>query len=1121
VRWARPAQLPDPAARLVVVEASAGTGKTFFLEHRLADLIVAGGATLDQVLVVTFTEKATRELRGRIRELLGAIAAARADTAAPGAPAWIIDDAVRARLDDAAVAFDRAPIHTIHGFCQRILVEDAFAGRRLFDQTQVPDEAAFDDAFYAVLRERYARDPADLPALAAWLRSGRSVERLRTLLLGCLRADAPIAPAFAADAFTAAVAAARAAWTAAGPAADWLGSLGLHGSTVKAAHGWLAPVERAVAGDARDAFDTLARLDAARTSKNEPVLLGLSDKVLPAMRKARVPAIAELGAALARLAALGAFDAAIASHLLPPVLDRIGADKAERGQFDYQDMLRLVHAVLVDPERGPALAARLRRRHPWALIDEFQDTDPVQWEIFRRVWAAPAAPDGVPGGLMIVGDPKQAIYGFRGADVHTYLRAREELRAAGATEVVLGVNRRSTPELVEAVNALLVPGPLQEPFFTGGIAYDRPVTAAGDVVAPDLGAPVRVLELAAPNGDGLAALRARIGDEIEALLAGCPPWQRAGVPQPITLADIMVLTRSNRESAEMSRALRERGLPCTLLQAEQLFEQIEASDLADLLDAIAAPRDRSRRLRAWATAFFAVPWDGLGVLAGAPDDHPLVEPLFAWSAIAQRRDYERLFARILDDTRYAERALLDPGGERAIANTLQVIELLVAEVSRARGEIHELVRRLRRWIADGGMDRPDDRDVQRIETDADAVQVMTIHRAKGLEAPIVFLYGGTSAGGGQRQVQTFHDGAARAVAVGKLDDELGRKVKDSDAAENQRLAYVALTRAQVRLYLPRYPKLKDGVMYRAIDAALARVAARGQAAGFAFEPVVTPAPPAPPPDDALVDLIPPPPPPAAPPALVLEPARTGRAIVSYSRLAHRAAGGAEAIDLDELERDGDAGPAVVLPPDELPGGIATGLFVHEVLEHVDPAAAAAEPDPQRWARAPEVERVFRAAAHRHAIDERHLAHARRIVHRTLTTPLDLGDELALPALAQARDVAREIEFVYPIGRGAPGAGLVRGVIDLLVRWDDRLWIADYKTDILTAPTRAAARVRIRERYEIQARLYGLAAARLVPPAQIGGLLYWFVRDHVVVALPCGADELAAWQGWLEQVEVAA
>jgi exodeoxyribonuclease V beta subunit len=1141
VRWPRPAALPDPGARRVVVEASAGTGKTYFLEHRLADLVIAAGATLDQVLVVTFTEKATRELRARIRDLLDRMARAADDVAAPDEPAWVIDDAARARIADAALAFDRAPIHTIHAFCQRVLIEDAFAGRRLFDQTQIPDEAAFDDAFYAVLRSRFAVTADDLPALRAWLRAGKSVEALRVLLLDCLRADAPIAPAFAPVSLAAAIAEARAALTAAGPAETWVAGLDLHHSTKRSIAGWIAAVVAGFDATGGDPFADVAALDDAREK-----LAKLAEKTLPALARARPPALVALGAALGRaLDACVPFEAAIAAHLLPPVLERIGVDKRERGQFDYQDMLKVVHEVLCDPERGPVLAARLRRRHPWALIDEFQDTDPVQWDIFHRVWNAAAdGPD--PGGLMIVGDPKQAIYGFRGADVHTYLRACRELRDAGAAEVVLDVNRRSSAALVDAVNRLLVPGLGQDPFFTGGITYDHPVRAAGDVDAAALGEPIRVLEAAATNGDAAPvapdgrpgrpdlrtdapatpsqALLAAMGDEIEQLIDGDHVWHRRGERRVIGPGDVMVLTRSNGEAAEAADALRARGLPCTLLQAERLFAQLEACDLADVLDAVAAPRDRSRRLRAWSTAFFAVPWDALAALGDAPDDHPLVEPLFAWSALAQRRDYERLFARLLDDTRYAERALLAPGGERAIANTQQLIELLLREVARARGEVHELVRRLRGWIADGKMDRPDDRDVQRIETDVDAIQVMTIHRAKGLEAAVVFVFGGTGTPP-SRAVATFHDDRTqgRAAAVGKLEGPLKDKVRAGEAAENQRLAYVAMTRAQVRLYLPHYPKVAERQMYRPIQDAIDRTRQRRDTAGFAAESIGGGAGRAPADAGALAELVVPPLP-AAPPAVPsLGGLRAGRAVVSYTRLAHdTAASGTTALDPADFDRD-EAAPAITPPPDHLPGGAATGLFVHEVLELVDVESAADDVDPEVWAARPEVAEVFAAAARHHAIAPRHLPHARAIVHATLTRELDLGDGRVLPPLHRATHRAREIDFAYELP-GARGRGFVRGVIDLIVKWDDRLWIADYKTDLLPpalapAALRKAAAQKVADRYEVQARLYGLAAAKLVPRARIGGLLYWFVRDQVVIARPCDGDALADWGRWLERVEV--
>jgi exodeoxyribonuclease V beta subunit len=183
IRVARPASLPEASDRLVVVEASAGTGKTYFLEHRVVDLIL-NGAELGQILLVTFTEKAVAELRMRIRDVLDRLARATTDDG----HGWLIDDTARARLRAAVTAFDHAPIFTIHGFCHRILVEDAFASSRLFDQTQVTDEVAFDAAFSALLREQFARVSPDKELLEAFLASGRKVDRLRELLLSCARA---------------------------------------------------------------------------------------------------------------------------------------------------------------------------------------------------------------------------------------------------------------------------------------------------------------------------------------------------------------------------------------------------------------------------------------------------------------------------------------------------------------------------------------------------------------------------------------------------------------------------------------------------------------------------------------------------------------------------------------------------------------------------------------------------------------------------------------------------------------------------------------------------------------------------------------------------------------------
>ena len=1123
---ARPAALPPAGATLVVVEASAGTGKTFFLEHRVADLILAG-AELAQCLVVTFTDKAVAELRLRIRDLLDRLA--RMPAGAPPADAaahWRIDDDARRRLRAAVTAFDAAPIYTIHGFCHRILIEDAFSARRLFDQTQIADEVAFDAAFTALLRERFAHKAPDRELLAAFLEtrtaSGapRTVDALRALLLGCVRADAelrrPIDPgavraafgqlqaAFGSEANRAAVVAVDRRWTP-----DWL-------DQITAA---LATCD----GDA-----ATPRLLAAIDLLREP-----AEKL--ASRAAKLPP--DVARAVQAVAATSSLDEAIAAQMLPPILARIGDDKAEHGQFDYDDMLELVWAALTGP-RQAELASRLRERSPWAMIDEFQDTDPVQWNIFRTVWMHPSA-----RGLTIVGDPKQAIYGFRGADVETYVAARDEMMRAGATRVVLDVNRRSTEPLVAAVNQILI-GTLALPLLSGKITYDEPVRASGDVVSEDVRPPVAVFQLQS-SGKGQtdanrAALCGAIGEAIAGLRAAPPAWSARGVPRPFALGQVMVLTRSNRESAEVAGALRARGIPCALVEPERLFKTREASELACVLAAVAAPRDRSARMRALRTRFFDVAWAELMQVVDAPDHHPLIARLFDWAQLAQRRAYEALFRRLVEDSRFAERALVLGGGERALTNTWHLIELLLAEVARSRSDLHELAAQLRRWIADDA-GHPDERDVQRAETDADAVRVLTIHKAKGLEAPYVFLFGGLT-GGPKTAVHTLRDATGRALVVGKA-DPVTQQLLDAEAdAENQRLAYVALTRAQVRMYLPVYGEnvLGKTAMYQPIQRSVVPwLAPRAQTGRALFEVIAVPVggpPAAPAPGDALADFAAPPPPPPAELA-PLPASRAGLLMLSYTRLAHDASavaiaaspGDALAIDPAEFDVDDSAGE---VGPADLPPGASAGLLLHDVLEIADLALARRAPDAETWAREPEVATQLAQKARERGIAEVALPHAAALLHRTLTAPLQLIDGTTLPALVDAVGFAREVEFGYPIPAApiTPAAtatrGLVKGFIDALVAWDDELWVLDYKSDLLAGDDlAAAARRRVHERYAVQARLYAIAADRMRGsmrgsirgPRRLAGLLFVFVRHAIVVPVPIAEDAIAVWTAWLAEV----
>ncbi len=487
-RWYRPRSLGAPEAARIVVEASAGTGKTWFVTRRVVDLLLTTDATIDQIVVVTYTEKATAELRLRLRELLTRMVHGAPEPMPAGAgpdEAWILDDDRRARLRAAVEGFDAAPISTIHGFCQRVLTDESFAARRTFDQVQVPDDAALRAAFIAALRERFARAPEERELLRAYLETGASVERLFAAVLAVYRSGAELGPS----------------------------------------------------GD------------------------GPGPRLVEAM--------------------------------LAEVLARADRAKQRGGQIDFQDMLRLTAAALTG-DGGDALARKLATRLPWALIDEFQDTDPLQWQIIDRVWGqAPAR------SLTVVGDPKQAIYSFRGGDVHTYLTATSSLVARGATQIDLAVCQRATAAMVASVNHLVT---TPASIFTGGIRYDRPVTATGQVeLRWDDGEAVSPLALLPVEVKGADEIRRfltdAVADEIARLMIA-PARQLVGTlrgeARPLRPADILVLTRTNAESLAVAAAIRARGVPCALAQAEYLFSTIEARDVLDLLEAspgraIAAP----------------------------------------------------------------------------------------------------------------------------------------------------------------------------------------------------------------------------------------------------------------------------------------------------------------------------------------------------------------------------------------------------------------------------------------------------------------------------------------------------------------------------------------------------
>jgi exodeoxyribonuclease V beta subunit len=1062
-RYARPEALDRISIRgHAVVEASAGTGKTYALEHMVLELLLVARARIDQILAVTFTEKASRELSDRVRSKLEEILLGTwsdAPASVPDARCWRIDEPARRSVEQALFSFDTANISTIHSFCQRVLTDHAFAHRRLFDQVQIAEGEAFADAFRMALREDFARDPNLRPWLELWLRKAQSVDTLEKLLLRCSRVRGATRPQL--------------------------------------------PEEQLA-----EAAALLATGLEPRDAQGIPVSL----------------------------------EAVVAQLFLPRVLARARERKELGGEYDFDDMLALVAEGLEGP-RGGELAAALRRRYRYALIDEFQDTDDIQWRIFRKIFFE----SGSGNPLFVIGDPKQAIYAFRGADVETYLAARDEIVGSGGSLVPLTENHRATPRLVEACNTILDQS-AKPPFFTGAIRYTDPVAAANSEFAlvDGGGKEVAPIHLFCPDSaekqiraDPLKQILARrIAREIGALLGENAPLRlargRRSPPVPVRPPDIFVLTRTKEDGYTVGDHLRAARIPHVYFKQEGLFQRDEARDILDLLRAIEDPHDRSRRFHAWLTPFFGLTLLDLESSDDLEGGHPLLQRLFDWKALADARDFSRLFSRILEESGLVLRELFLKENERALTNYLHVFDVLLEEAGRSKGTLADLTRALSAYIREELLPEGFDTNVQRLESEKDAVQIMTIHKAKGLEAAVVFVFGGFSRSQGDA-VKTYHENGRRFAYVGS-DAPRGIKeaIQREADEEDQRLLYVALTRAKARVYLPYFAPGKAKPFsfhgpYSQLNKSLARLIGSARdpklSRWFSFEDV--------PCDEDEPEVV------AAaaadlsswrPPGNLLarrdlsekfretRSRHAGFVVASYTGL--KAGAGYQAPE-DPLEDAADEPVSDLFgirPPEELPGGRASGVFLHTVLEEIPLESLAAGAPFAQWKADQEVERVFRMALRRYGRDPRHLEHSQRLVHTALTAPVLLPGGGRIEGLCRASRTLREVEFLYPIPENdhprlsaeiarAPGLerfrirrGFVRGFVDLVFEHEGLTYFLDWKSDSLPRWDPALLTAHVERNYRLQAKLYGLALVKMLEvhdrsayEKRFGGFLFCFLR----------------------------
>ena len=1140
-----PMRFPLYGERLI--EASAGTGKTFTLAALYLRLLLGHGPAdgagtpcaharplqVPEILVVTFTEAATEELRGRIRRRIHEARLAFLRQDAQGDPLLtqllqeVADPAAAARqLLDAERQMDEAAIFTIHGFCQRMLRQNAFESGALFASELLTDESLlrlqavrdyWRSEFYGQSRSlieslwRIWKSPAALlDELSGWF-TNSELQLLPALPEESLAAYH--------ERQMARIDAIRGEWLARQQEIRQQTEGVVSRYTGKNYENWLTTISQ-WAAQPQVGYELPTSLERFAQSRLEENL--------------------KKGAEIPTLALFTRIEQLLADRpdLRPQVLQRAVAVLRERlARSKQQEHLLSFDDLLADLDRalggasGLRLAERIRQQYRVAMIDEFQDTDPQQYRIFQHIYGAREDT-----ALLMIGDPKQAIYGFRGADIFTYIQARQRVSA----HYTLARNFRSTQALVTAVNTLFTRA--RAPFI-----YDADIPFVA-VDAKGQPARLQVDEMPLPalncwlhpgrptvnKGSYQREMARATASEISRLLTlGQRGRARIG-NKPLKPGSIAVLVRTGAEGQLIQRELSRLDIASVYLSnRDSVFAQPEAGDLLLLLQAALQP-DNERALRAvLATALFDL--DALTLDELASDElawEATVLEFRAYREIWQRKGVQAMVQSLMQRRELASSLLGSPYGERRLTNLLHLCELLQQASSELDGE-YALLRWLSEAIAAPGNQAGE--QILRLESERKLVQIITIHKSKGLQYDLVFLpficaYRET-------RMALYHE-AGRPVLDLAAGEQARAEAERERLAEDLRLLYVALTRGVYATWLGLAP-LRSGPgssakteLHRSAIGYLLQCGEEGEASLL---------------EQALAELsqicgeiVQQPLPDAGAPFMAEIPLR-GEPLLrefggtlernwwisSYTALAAHSGHEQGVLALPgfdgevQAERPGTAGSLQAEPAPSIftfPRGAQAGTLLHSLFEEIDFTHPFGDPDQRTRIAGLLTQAGFDA----HWLDVL-TAH----VEQVLATELMPGFHLGL-LTAQSKQV--EMEFLLPLTElradrltalirqhdplsARAGAlhfstvqGMLKGFIDLVFCWQGRWYLLDYKSNHLgNSPQEygpeALEQAMLAHRYDLQYQLYTLALHRLLrqrlpdydPARHLGGVFYLFLR----------------------------
>lgn len=1136
-----PLTLPLLGARLI--EASAGTGKTYTLAVLYLRLLLGLGGeaayprplSVKEILVVTFTEAATEELRNRIRENIHRLrlACMREQSDDP------LLTILLTQLDNHRLAIlhllaaeqqmDEAAIYTIHGFCQRMLNHSVMESSMLFQQILLEDETFLWQQVSADFWRRYCY-PLPVEVARMVQQHWEGPENLLSELLPYLQGEPPSVCNLP----------------------DTAESILQRHARIIAGIGDLKRQWRTAAKELQGIIERHNVDRRVYSSKNLPSWLGkISQWASQPTVDYQVPKELERfkRSVLANKTTTGEppkhilFEAVetfyqerlslrelIFVMAMKEMRQMMEQEKRRRAELGFDDLLSRFDRALAS-DGGETMAASVRSRYPVVMIDEFQDTDPQQYRIFRRIYS-----NQLGCGLLLIGDPKQAIYAFRGADIFTYMRARIEMDA----HYTLDINWRSASSMINAVNQLFQCLPM--PFIFSDIPF-LPVAAAESNVGLRLVVvqPQPALRVWLQPGTGVRVSKYKqfmarqcastISNWLRAAREGKAWLEGNRVRQPLQASDIAVLVRNRNEAELIRNALATLMIPSVYLSnRDSVFEMPEARELLWILQGVLTPEQDSMLRCALATSLLG--FDAADIDAMNSDEQrweQRVEMFVGYRHCWQQHGVLSMLRQMMTHHRIAENLLATSGGERRLIDVLHLGELL-QEASAQLESKFALVRWLELQIKSPNPHLANQQ--LRLESDRHLVKIITVHKSKGLEFPLVFLP--FAADFRPQKQPLFHD---RETYQAWLDlsasPESMQLAEEERLAEDLRLLYVAVTRSIYHCSIGIAPLFRGSRKKTSVSdlhlSALGYLIQQGQRGNAnllraQLETLIARSAG----DITLCETFSAPAQPLASTQSLVQPlsARDWPVlrcdlwrVTSYTDL-HRHC---SSVVMDLQQRLGvDAAGESRQPgkrqltPHTFPRGVLPGTFLHSLFETLN------------FSKLLDLHRIHDQLA-QNGIDEVWLPVIINWIEHIITIPLDgrslslscLGDDsrhaelqfyLSIDAVVEARDLDQLCKHYDLLSMRCPPLdfpqirGMLKGSIDLVFRWQSRYYLLDYKSNWLgedsSAYTQPAMeQAMIAHRYELQYQLYTLALHRFLRhrladydyERDFGGVFYMFLR----------------------------